>query len=373
MGFVCASDRKSENDKAYSQEIEAAVKETVLSKYSIKKQILGKGHYGTVRKAVCRTTGKQFAIKKTSKHKLKLSLADILRENKVLPTIHHPNIIKYYETLEDEKYFYEVMELATGSSLIGHQGEHDEVKVSRIMRSALSAVSYLHSKGIIHRDLKPNNFMFASEDPNADVKLIDFGFARLVEQDEMLETRLGTPYYLAPELIEKNYDFRSDYWSLGVMMHVLLVGKHPFEGGNISELLKAIRNEELDITGPEWDSISSEAKDLLKKLLTKNPYKRITAHEALEHPWIKMSENSTCADEKNHKIRREIPEALSTETLSDLDKGDAKIQLNLGNGSVRGTWMSESEPSTGTAVETRGKGLDNTLLDFCISNQNSDH
>jgi len=241
-------------------------------------------------------------------------------------------------------------------------------------------VSYLHSQGIIHRDLKPTNFMYTSDDSNAELVLIDFGFSRWIEEGESLETRLGTPYYLAPEVLERDYDQRSDYWSLGIMMHFLLTGRHPFVGVTTPEVLKEIKEAELSLEGPEWAALSSEAKDLLKKLLTKNPLKRITAVEALLHPWIKMGENSALPAEPV-PMRTFKLSLISASTTSGSERFEENPVVEEEASPARGTWMttfSDSSPVIRKKINTMfcerelGDSPMFSTMDSATTNHNSD-
>lgn len=255
---------------------------------------LGRGQFGVVRKAFCKTTGKEFAIKIVPKKNLTRQMTEIQSECTGLVALNHPNIIKFYDIYETPTHFYEVMQLATGRPLLDDKNKDrkfSELEVAKIMKQALSAVAYLHKRGVVHRDLKPENFMYVTNEPNARLVLIDFGFCRILLEGESLKTMIGTPYYLAPELVEGYYDERCDYWSLGVMMHFLLVGQFPFQGDNTAEALKKIVQAPLKLSSKRWDRVSSHAKDLIRKLLNKDPNKRITADQALKHPWIQMADD----------------------------------------------------------------------------------
>jgi calcium-dependent protein kinase len=141
---------------------------------------------------------------------------------------------------------------------------------------------------IVHRDLKPENFLFVSKDPEADLKIIDFGLSKIMDGGRLqrMKTRAGTPYYISPEVLAGNYDVSCDMWSAGCMLYILLCGYPPFYGDNNQEILQMVSTGEFDFDGEEWEDIAMEAKDLIKKLITR-PERRMTAAEALQHRWMK--------------------------------------------------------------------------------------
>ena len=236
------------------------------------------------------------AIKSISKEKIKKDLYLLRRELEVMRQIDHPNVIKYYATYEDAKYLHIVMELCTGGDLLDKLlsvGTLTEAQVANIMRSLLLAVNYLHGMGICHRDLKPENFLFESGNPEAPIKLIDFGMAIKLGNVSDMNSLVGTPYYLAPEVLRGNYGMHCDIWSLGVVMYLLLSGCYPFEGDDMKDLFRQIKKAEYNFEDTDWESISMDAKDLITKMLTKTPTDRITAEGALKHPWLtKQGERS---------------------------------------------------------------------------------
>jgi len=209
----------------------------------------------------------------------------------ILKRLDHPNIVKFYETYQDDKFFYLVMEYCSGGELlerIVEKGKLEEREVAKIMRAAFSAVKHLHSMGIVHRDLKPENFLFASRDPDAEVKLIDFGLSKFLgdNPEYKLTSFVGTALYVAPEVIKGCYDERCDNWSLGVLMYVLLSGNPPFEGENPREVFHKISLGKYSMNGLEWRNISRQAKDLVSKLLVIDKEKRFSASQALKHEWF---------------------------------------------------------------------------------------
>lgn len=159
---------------------------------------------------------------------------------------------------------------------------------ARTFRQILMALNYCHSENIVHRDLKPENFLFQSKDANSDLKIIDFGLSKIMATGKLqrMKTRAGTPYYISPEVLMGNYDVSCDMWSAGCMLYILLCGYPPFYGDDNKEILEMVQKGIFDFDGEEWDEVSSEAKDLIKKLICK-PERRLTAQEALNHKWVK--------------------------------------------------------------------------------------
>lgn len=238
-------------------------------------------------------------MKTVLKEKLKKDPIRLQQELILLRDLDHPNIVKFYQTFEDGYQVHFVMEYCSGGNLgdyIKKRGLPSEERASRIMANAFAAVCYLHSKGIVHRDIKEENFLFLDKSTDAEIKLIDFGLSQIMAPQERLSAKAGTPLYMAPEVFQRNYDHRCDYWSLGVMMYIYLVGTPPIDAKTSAALAKAVIEEEPSFEGKQWASISPEAKDLCKKLLTKDPSKRISASEALQHPWIKAGSKEVSFD-----------------------------------------------------------------------------
>jgi calcium-dependent protein kinase len=163
-----------------------------------------------------------------------------------------------------------------------------EPMAARTFRQILMALNYCHSENIVHRDLKPENFLFQSKDANSDLQIIDFGLSKIMATGKLqrMKTRAGTPYYISPEVLMGNYDVSCDMWSAGCMLYILLCGYPPFYGDDNKEILEMVQKGIFDFDGEEWDEVSSEAKDLIKKLICK-PERRLTAQEALNHKWVK--------------------------------------------------------------------------------------
>lgn len=208
----------------------------------------------------------------------------------ILSQIDHPNCVKLYEIFDEECEISLVMELLSGGELfdrIVEKENYSEKEASDTIRPIVDAIRYCHNMGIIHRDLKPENLLYADEDEMASIKITDFGLARFV-QGEMATTACGTPNYVAPEIIAGNgYNKEVDYWSIGVIIYIMLCGFPPFYEENNQQLFELIKNGTYDFPSPYWDDISDLAKDLIRQLLVVNPAERLDADAILAHPWIK--------------------------------------------------------------------------------------
>lgn len=254
---------------------------------------LGSGQFGKVYLAESDLTGERRAVKVISKKK-----SDSLRgkskfiaEVEILARLNHINIIRIYEMFEDDKRYYVVSELCTGGELfdfITQQGHLSEALAAEIMRQLLSAVCYCHEHHIVHRDLKPENLLLDSppvEGQSLTIKLIDFGTSCLYTEDR-LSQRMGTAYYIAPEVLEMNYNEKCDVWSCGVIMFILLSGFPPFSGGSDEEILSKVKLGKFSFAHDCWRNISNEAKSLIRRMLVMNPQQRLTAADCLSDPWI---------------------------------------------------------------------------------------
>lgn len=267
----------------------------VSERYHIVKKELGHGHFGVVRKCKSRQTGEWFAIK--SIHKTRVSKIDVLRrEIDILRKVHHPNIIGLIEVFEDVKYLHLITELCTGGELFdriiqktqSEEGHFSEYDACKLVNSILDAIQYCHDLNIVHRDLKPENFLFASDDADAPIKIIDFGLSRSdVSPNSIMNTKVGTPYYVAPEVLRRKYTSSCDIWSIGVITYILLCGYPPFYGDSDKQIFESVRTGFFDFPSPDWDEISNEAKDFVCSLLKSNPEERLSAEQARRHPWIR--------------------------------------------------------------------------------------
>lgn len=215
----------------------------------------------------------------------------LLNEIDILKQVDHPNIVKLIDVYEDSQTFSLVLELMTGGELfetILEKSSFSEQEAKELILPIVDAIKYCHSLGIVHRDIKPENLLFSSKDPSvAVIKVSDFGLARTIEEDQFAQTTCGTPGYVAPEILEQlPYTKTCDYWSIGVVLFILLSGCPPFYDEDNFVLFEKIKNVEFNFDAPAWKSVSSEAKDIICKLLVKDPEGRLTPDEFLAHPWI---------------------------------------------------------------------------------------
>eukprot|EP00826_Nyctotherus_ovalis_P061876 TRINITY_DN8855_c0_g1_i14.p1 TRINITY_DN8855_c0_g1~~TRINITY_DN8855_c0_g1_i14.p1 ORF type:complete len:438 (+),score=116.72 TRINITY_DN8855_c0_g1_i14:265-1578(+) len=272
--------------KHFPKDISVTVKSfyAVCKKY-IYKRTLGSGKYGLVFLAESNETKKQVAIKAVAKKDG--SRVEALNEAKIMMLLDHPGIVKYLRCYESKKYLFIVMEYCEGEELfrkVASEGKFTEKKTRAIMEKLLRAVNHCHHMNVVHCDLKPENIICS---PKGSVKIIDFGLSMKLDRSTYGGVA-GTPYYIAPEVLKDGlYAKACDLWSLGIVMHIMLTGYFPVGGKDIPNIFENIKK----FRGPNfhlalWDSISAQAKDLLAKLLDANCRTRITADEALRHPWF---------------------------------------------------------------------------------------
>jgi calcium-dependent protein kinase len=257
-------------------------------------EFLGEGSFGKVYKVKNKESTKEFAMKVISKSAAFSPGSDereILKEINILKSLDHQNIMKIYEYYNTPLELYIISELCRYGELLtklAGSGYISEDTTWKIMKQIFSAVAYCHSNNIIHRDLKPQNIMIMDENEESfAIKVIDFGTSEIFHTP-LCTGCIGTVYYIAPEIVRMDeYDSKCDLWSCGVMMYLYLAGDLPFPGNTEKEVYKKILNGSFDFTKAIWRTISQEAKDLINKLLVKDPKERISAQQALDHPWIK--------------------------------------------------------------------------------------
>ncbi|KAK6588446.1 calcium-dependent kinase [Cryptosporidium xiaoi] len=267
----------------------ALINKNINDFYELNLGNLGRGSYGSVVKAIDKRSGTQRAVKIILKPKLE-NINRLKREILIMKRLDHPNIIKLFEVFEDSNYLYFVMEICTGGELFDRiikRGHFSERYAALIMKQVLSAIAYCHSNEFMHRDLKPENLLFSDSSPNSLLKVIDWGFAAKCPKTHKFTSVVGTPYYVAPEVLNGSYSKSCDLWSAGVILFILLCGYPPFHGKDNVEILRKVRIGKFSFEHNSWRYISDSAKDLIRRLLTIDPNKRINAHDALNHPWIR--------------------------------------------------------------------------------------
>ena len=336
-------------------------KEKLLDNYDVINEIEKNVNY-TIYKVKNKKTNEENACKRLSK-KLYSDNKDLIPEIKILYHCDYPNIINLYEIYEDSNYFYLILELCKGGELddriikkIEQDNLFSEKEAVKIFKKIIQAIAYLHSNGICHRNLKPDNILFLSEENDSDLKLINFNLSTIFsygkyKNDKNLELKeekenktrmnklLGNAYFISPEMINGNYNEKCDIWSAGIILYFLLSGEPPFNGMNDEEIFSKVKLMKFSFPEKEWNNISNEAKDLIKKMIC-NENERLNANEILEHDWIKKCApnskgllnniNIQCFKRyKNmHKIKRAIYTFIALR-LSDDDTKNLKKFLKL--------------------------------------------
>ena len=289
---------------------------------------LGEGSYATVYCVENRITGSKRAMKVISKGDNCNDEDDkeITNEINILRTLDHPNILKIFEFYSSKESYSIVTELCQGGELfqeIIDRGPFDENYSAYVMFQILSAINYCHKMKIIHRDLKPENILIIERDSNGmpRIKIADVGTSKIVEKGHVQRKLVGSSYYIAPEVLKKHYDEKCDLWSCGVIMYILLSGRPPFPGDNDREIMDNVAKGKYDLNHSPFDKVSDSAKDLIKKLLVMDPRSRISAQEALNHPWFK--------EKKSRELYNRIKdESTLTKMINNLKsyKRDSVIQ-----------------------------------------------
>ncbi|KAL2940821.1 Calcium-dependent protein kinase 8 [Bienertia sinuspersici] len=246
---------------------------------------LGRGEFGITYLATDLNDGEKFACKSILKKKLRtnVDIDDVRREveiMKVLPK--HPNIVTLRDTYEDDNAVHIVMELCEGGELFDRivaRGHYTERAAANVTKTIVEVVQMCHRHGVMHRDLKPENFLYANKKENSALKAIDFGLSVTFNQGEKFTEIVGSPYYMAPEVLKRHYGPEIDVWSAGVILYILLCET---EQGVAQAIIRSV----VDFKRDPWPKVSDNAKDLVRKMLEPDPTKRLTAQEVLDHPWL---------------------------------------------------------------------------------------
>ncbi|XP_037035394.1 calcium/calmodulin-dependent protein kinase type II alpha chain isoform X20 [Bradysia coprophila] len=316
--------------------------------YDIKEE-LGTGAFSIVKRCVQKSTGLEFAAKIINTKKLATrDFQKLEREARICRKLQHPNIVRLHDSIQEENYHYLVFDLVTGGELfedIVAREFYSEADASHCIQQILESVNHCHQNGVVHRDLKPENLLLASKAKGAAVKLADFGLAiEVMAEQQAWFGFAGTPGYLSPEVLKKEpYGKSVDIWACGVILYILLVGYPPFWDEDQHRLYSQIKAGAFDYPSPEWDTVTPEAKNLINQMLTVNPYKRITAAEALKHPWICQRERvasvvhrqETVDCLKKFNARRKLKGAILTTMLAtrNFSKSGKSMITKKGDGS----------------------------------------
>ncbi|XP_076361585.1 calcium/calmodulin-dependent protein kinase type II alpha chain isoform X4 [Tachypleus tridentatus] len=328
--------------------------------YEVKEE-LGKGAFSIVRRCVQKSTGLEFAAKIINTKKLSArDFQKLEREARICRKLNHPNIVRLHDSIQEEAFHYLIFDLVTGGELfedIVAREYYSEADASHCIQQILESVHHCHQNSVVHRDLKPENLLLASKAKGAAVKLADFGLAIEVQGDQQAWYGFaGTPGYLSPEVLKKDpYGKPVDIWACGVILYILLVGYPPFWDEDQHRLYAQIKAGAYDYPSPEWDTVTPEAKNLINSMLTVNPAKRITASEALKHPWICQRERvastlhrqETVECLKKFNARRKLKGAILTTMLATRNFSSRSIITKKGEGSQ----VKESTDSSTTLEE----------------------
>ena len=301
-------------------------------------KVIGTGSYGQVRLAVHRLTKQVRAVKIIQKAKVNINA--LLNEINILSKLSHPNIMQIFEVFDDNTNVYIVSEYCKGGELfdiISTKGSFTEKDACVIMKQLMSAICYSHQNNIVHRDLKPENILMDNDTDDLTIKLIDWGCAQTIKSAKQSKQADGTAYYIAPEVLKGEYDEKCDIWACGVIFYILLCGYPPFNGETDDEIYEAVLSGKFQFPEEDWDQVSQEAKDLIKKMLTKDPKKRISALYSMQDVWFKKNEEKSEYDKKlakkvlnnmkKFKKHRILEKTIISFIINQLVKKDERLEL----------------------------------------------
>ncbi|KAK4426729.1 Calcium-dependent protein kinase [Sesamum alatum] len=264
------------------------------SRYTIGK-LLGHGQFGYTYVATDNSNGDRVGVKRIEKSKMVLPIAveDVKREVKILRALSgHENVVQFYNAFEDDSYVYIVMELCEGGELLDRilsktDSRYTEKDAAIVVRQMLKVAAECHLYGLVHRDMKPENFLFKSPEEDSPLKATDFGLSDIIRPGKKFQDIVGSAYYVAPEVLKRKSGPESDVWSIGVITYILLSGRRPFWDKTEDGIFREVLRNKPDFQRKPWPGISNAAKDFVKKLLVKDPRARLTAAQALSHPWVR--------------------------------------------------------------------------------------
>ena len=301
-------------------------------------KVIGTGSYGQVRLAVHRLTKQVRAVKIIQKAKVNINA--LLNEINILSKLSHPNIMQIFEVFDDNTNVYIVSEYCKGGELfdiISKKGSFTEKDACVIMKQLMSAICYSHQNNIVHRDLKPENILMDNDTDDLTIKLIDWGCAQTIKSAKQSKQADGTTYYIAPEVLKGEYDEKCDIWACGVIFYILLCGYPPFNGETDDEIYEAVLSGKFQFPEEDWDQVSQDAKDLIKKMLTKDPKKRISALYSMQDVWFKKNEEKSEYDKKlakkvlnnmkKFKKHRILEKTIISFIINQLVKKDERLEL----------------------------------------------
>ncbi|WOK97135.1 hypothetical protein Cni_G05843 [Canna indica] len=260
---------------------------------------LGRGEFGVTYLCTDKETREALACKSISKRKLRtaVDVEDVRREVAIMSTLpDHPNIVRLRAAYEDVDAVHLVMELCEGGELFDRivaRGHYSERAAAAVARTVAEVVRMCHANGVMHRDLKPENFLYANKKENSPLKAIDFGLSVFFRPGERFSEIVGSPYYMAPEVLKRNYGPEVDIWSAGVILYILLCGVPPFWAETEQGVARAILRGVIDFQREPWPQVSESAKSLVKQMLNPDPKRRLTAQQVLEHPWLQNAKKAS--------------------------------------------------------------------------------
>jgi calcium-dependent protein kinase len=285
-------------------------KGNIKNEYFFEKK-LGTGGYGAVYLAKSKKTGNYVAIKAIQKLKVR-DYESFITEMNILKGLDHPNIYKLYETWETDRICFLSTEYCRGGELfyyiVKQEKKHlTEGEAALVMRQGFSALKYLHENSICHRDIKPENFLLYKEKNPDNIKLIDFGLAKKLSENEIMNNPNGTAYYIAPEVLKGDYSVKCDIWSMGVVLYIMMCGRPPFKGKTNPEIINSVLKGEYNFDYPAFDTASEDVKDFITKCLEIDDDKRMSAAEAYDHIWIQTQWEK---EEKELTIPGDVPDSI---------------------------------------------------------------
>ena len=284
--------------------------------------MLGNGSFGKVRLYRDKNLkDMRFAIKTIRKDGINRAMYEaIIEEVNILRDLDHPNIVKYYDTYEDDHYIHIVMEYLQGDDLFKviterRYNKFTEKDACEIISYLFKSLIFIHNKHIVHRDIKPENILFGAQGDYQSLKLIDFGLS--TSHHSKNKQSVGSPYYMAPEIIDGSYTYKTDIWSVGVILFVMMTGRYPFEGHSQQEVFHKIKFEKYNEQVLNDKKCSDDVKDLIKKLLVKDESARLSIDEALDHPWAKKHNADLTTPKHQSFIENDIIDSLKKFTNSN--------------------------------------------------------
>eukprot|EP00931_Biecheleriopsis_adriatica_P087195 TRINITY_DN61698_c0_g1_i1.p1 TRINITY_DN61698_c0_g1~~TRINITY_DN61698_c0_g1_i1.p1 ORF type:complete len:576 (+),score=145.75 TRINITY_DN61698_c0_g1_i1:93-1820(+) len=359
-----ASQARGQDSQARGSKEEANAPEVpqgsqdIRQKYQIQ-HVLGSGTFGEVRQVTLLSDPKVVRAVKVIEQGYKEAAEDsdgwgadniFQREVELLQAVQHKNIVQFWDVYEDKHFLYVVMDLCRGGEVFARIVElrvFTEVDASRIAAQMIAALEYIHGRSIMHRDIKAENFLLTDKTSTAVVKMIDFGMAARFEHGQMFHDMCGSPHYLAPELIGQKYSYQVDMWALGILMYLMLFGKYPFDGSDIREIMLKILNGNISFRRKSSSPpLSNLALHMMQSCLEVKPRKRLSAEEAMSHPWVvkagqqhdipgsdsaplNLKEDVQKADEVVQASRSKVPREISQRRANTLKKLEADFKKGI--------------------------------------------